>query len=186
MKKYGILTEKEIRKLCRRDPPLISPCFERGGFPSRGLSFCGYDITLGSRFVELQGRQVLDPCGLVEAASVEVDGGGVYELAPHSVVLAESVEVFHLPRDVFGLVFGKSTWARLGLLVNATPMEPGWHGRLTLELANLTGARIRLYPGRGIAQAVFFRVGRTRGYRGRYQGQTGIRFPTEVCDVRAG
>jgi dCTP deaminase len=167
------------------------------GKPSYGLGSFGYDIRLGRRFlVPLGGvNAVLDPVDFPSAHFREiaiepssshasrVTRHGIFELAPYSQVLAESVEVFHMPDDVMGVCWGKSSYARCGLLVNVTPLEPGWRGRLTIELANLSPLPIRLHVGQGIAQVVFFRGRRPqRTYDekeagGRYQDQPGVTLP---------
>ena len=93
------------------------------------------------------------------------------------------MERFHIPDDVAGVCWGKSSYARCGLLVNVTPLEPGWKGVLTIELANLSPLPIRLHIGQGIAQVVFFRGNRPlRTYAekeagGVYQNQPGVTLP---------
>lgn len=83
-------------------------------------------------------------------------------IPPHSFALAESVETFDIPRDTLCIVIGKSTYARCGLIVNCTPLEPEWRGKVTIELSNTTHLPLRVYCGEGIAQCIFFR---TDGYR---------------------
>ncbi len=173
-------------ELCQGERPMIAPFVPRQeGKPSYGLSSFGYDIRLGRRFlVPLGGvNAILDPVNFPREHFREIEADAVFELAPHSQVLAESVEVFHMPDDVLGVCWGKSSYARCGLLVNVTPLEPRWRGRLTLELANLSPLPIRLHVGMGIAQVVFFRGRRPlRGYDekeagGLYQDQPGVTFP---------
>jgi len=185
----GLLSDEEIAALCAGDPPLITPFVPRQeGKPSYGLGSFGYDIRLGRKFLlPLAGAAfVLDPMGSQPEAFREVEADRAFELAPGSWVLAESVEIFHLPGDVLGLCWGKSSYARLGLLVNATPLEPGWQGRLTLSLANLSPFPIRLRVGAGIAQVVFFRGHHPRRTYtekesgGLYQGQPGITLPPDA------
>ena len=195
---WSILSDREIRELCERQPPMITPFVPRQeGKPSYGLGSFGYDLRLGNKFlVPLGGvNAVLDPVDFpsehfreiaIEPSSSHasrVTRHGIFELAPHSQVLAESVEWFHMPEDVMGVCWGKSSYARCGLLVNVTPLEPGWVGRLTIELANLSPLPIRLHVGQGIAQVVFFRGRRPqRAYHekeagGRYQDQPGVTLP---------
>jgi len=106
-----------------------------------------------------------------------------FELPPNSQVLSESVERFNIPADVCAVCWGKSSYARCGLLVNITPLEPGWKGILTMALINTTRSAIRLHVGQGIAQAVFFRGRRPkRTYAekeagGGYQNQSGVTLP---------
>lgn len=123
---WSILSDKEIRELCEREPPMISPFVPRQeGKPSYGLGSFGYDIRLGRKFlVPLGGvNAVLDPLDFPRALFREMEVDGVFELAPHSQVLAESIEWFNMPEDVMGVCWGKSSYARCGLLVNVTPLE---------------------------------------------------------------
>jgi len=183
---YSLLADRDIVALCGREGAMISPFVrQQEGKPSYGLSSFGYDIRLGRRFlVPLGGANaILDPVDFPRQHFREIEADGVFDLAPHSQVLAESVEVFQMPDDVLGVCWGKSSYARCGLLVNVTPLEPRWRGRLTLELANLSPLPIRLHVGQGIAQVVFF-CGRRplRGYDekeagGLYQNQPGVTLP---------
>lgn len=183
---FSLLSDREIAELCQGERPMITPFVPRQeGKPSYGLSSFGYDIRLGRRFlVPLGGvNAVLDPVDFPRHLFREIEVDDVFELAPHSQILAESVESFWMPDDVMGVCWGKSSYARCGLLVNVTPLEPRWRGRLTLELANLSPLPIRLHVGQGIAQVVFFRGKRpARGYDekeagGLYQDQPGATLP---------
>lgn len=180
------LSDREIVALSNGPRPMLSPFVPRQeGKPSYGLSSFGYDLRLGTRFlVPLGGvNAVLDPVNFPREHFREIVAEKTFDLAPHSQVLAESVEKFDMPDDVTGLAFGKSSYARCGLLCNLTPVEAGWRGRLTLELANLSPLPIRLHVGQGIAQVVFFRGERpARTYSekesgGTYQDQPGVTLP---------
>jgi len=182
----GILSDREIRALCAGGAPMLDPFVPRQeGRPSYGLGSFGYDIRLGGRFlVPLGGvNAVLDPVGFPSGHFREIESVRTFELSPNSQVLAESVERFCMPDDVCAVCWGKSSYARCGLLVNVTPLEPGWRGVLTLELANLSPLPIRLHVGQGIAQVVFFRGDRPdRTYAekeagGAYQDQAGVTLP---------
>ncbi len=182
----GILNDREIAALATAIPPLITPFVPRqAGKPSYGLGSFGYDIRLGSRFlVPDEGSGViLDPKGTPAAAFREIVCNGTLELIPGAVAVGGSVERFIMPADVLGLCFGKSSYARCGLIVNVCPLEPGWRGRLTMALINTAPLPIRLHVGQGIAQIVFFRGERpTRTYGekeagGAYQDQSGITLP---------
>jgi dCTP deaminase len=101
---------------------------------------------------------------------------------PNSFALARSVEYFRIPRDVLTLCVGKSTYARCGIIVNVTPLEPGWEGHVTLEISNTTPLPARIYAGEGLAQVLFFAAHEPcetsyaeRG--GKYQAQRGITVP---------
>jgi dCTP deaminase len=183
---HGILSDHEIAALCEGDRPMLSPFVSRQeGKPSYGLGSFGYDLRLGRRIlVPLGGvNVVLDPVQFPEGHFRSVDVDGAFELSPNSQVLAESVERFHMPDDVCGVCWGKSSYARCGLLVNVTPLEPGWRGILTIELANVSPLPIRLHIGQGIAQVVFFRGERPRRTYGEkeagggYQDQAGVTLP---------
>ncbi|MFO8034352.1 MAG: dCTP deaminase [Candidatus Bipolaricaulota bacterium] len=183
---HSILSDQEIAALCQGECPMLDPFSDRQeGKPSWGLGSFGYDLRLGKKFlVPLGGvNAVLDPVDFPRGHFREVEEDRIFELAPSSQVLAESVETFHMPADVMGVCWGKSSYARCGLLVNVTPIEPGWNGRLTLELANLSPLPIRMHVGQGIAQVAFFRgarPGRTYAEKesgGGYQDQPGVSFP---------
>ncbi len=182
----GVLCDREIAALCAVDPPMLDPFVpDQRGKPSYGLGSFGYDLRLGRRFlVPVEGSgKILDPVD----ASVEHfrahDASDTFEIPPHSLALSESVEWFNVPDDVFAVCWGKSSYARCGLLVNVTPLEPGWKGILTIGLANVSSVPIRLHVGQGVAQVVFFRGRRPdRTYAekesgGGYQNQGGITLP---------
>jgi dCTP deaminase len=183
---HGILSDHEIAALCTDEHPMVDPFVPRQeGKPSYGLGSCGYDLRLGGRFlVPLGGMNVvLDPIDFPADHFRAIEADGTFELSPNSQVLAESVEWFNMPDDVCAVCWGKSSYARCGLLVNVTPLEPGWRGILTIELANVSPLPIRLHVGQGIAQVVFFRGSRPRRTYsekeagGGYQNQTGVTLP---------
>lgn len=128
---------------------------DRGKVVSFGLTSFGYDIRLGSTFVEyLPGHAPADP----KAPSTlhhTTYTSDAYTLKPGAFVLAHSAEHFSIPADIVGICVGKSTYARLGIHVLVTPLEPGWRGYLTLEIANLSNVAVKLYAGEGIAQIMF-------------------------------
>jgi dCTP deaminase len=183
---YGILSDQEIAALCDGDRPMLSPFVARQeGKPSYGLGSFGYDLRLGHRIlVPLGGlHAVLDPVQFPEGYFRMLDVDKVFELAANAQVLAESIERFDMPDDVCGVCWGKSSYARCGLLVNVTPLEPGWRGILTIALANVSPLPIRLHIGQGIAQVLFFRGARPRRTYGEkeagggYQDQAGVTLP---------
>ncbi len=99
-----------------------------------------------------------------------------------SFALARTVEYFRIPRNVLTICLGKSTYARCGIIVNVTPLEPEWEGHVTLEFSNTTNLPARIYAGEGVAQMLFFESDevcetsyKDRG--GKYQGQTGVTLP---------
>lgn len=157
---------------------------------SAGSSSYGYDMRLaddGFRvFSPIHGREI-DPKKFDEESLVEpplrtaADGSKYYLLPPHSYGLGVTVETFRMPRNVTGIAIGKSTYARAGLLVNTTPLEAGWTGRLVVELANLADLPLRVYVNEGIGQVIFLESDedcdtsyQDRG--GKYQNQTGLTY----------
>ena len=184
--RVSILSDREIAALARGNPPLIAPFTPRQeGKPSYGLGSFGYDLRLGSHFLIPEGGAglILDPQGTPAEAFREATCEGTLELPPGAFVLGESVERFAMPPDLVGLCCGKSSYARCGLIVNVTPLEPGWRGRLTLALINASPLPLRLHVGQGIAQIVFARgerPARTYGEKeagGAYQDQVGPTLP---------
>ena len=100
-------------------------------------------------------------------------------IPPNAFALGHSLETFTMPPNVFGLCLGKSTYARCGIVVNLTPLEPGWTGQLTIEISNTTPLPAKVYADEGIAQVLFFKITpapkQTYAHRhGKYQGQRGV------------
>jgi dCTP deaminase len=157
---------------------------------SAGSSSYGYDMRLaddGFRiFSSVYGLEIdpkhFDENSLIEPELREAeDGAKYYLLPPHHYGLGVTVETFRMPRNVTGVALGKSTYARAGLLVNTTPLEAGWTGRLVVEIANLANLPLRVYVNEGIGQILFFESDENcavsyedRG--GKYQGQTGLTY----------
>lgn len=178
-----LLTDDDIRILAR-EHGMIEPFSEElvsTGVATWGLSSCGYDARLARDFLVFDRASqatVIDP-GDFDASMlrrVEADRMVVH---PGDFVLARTVERFRIPEDVFAICVGKSTWARCGLIVNVTPLEPGWEGEVTLEISNTAPVAVRLTAGVGICQFVFLRTPRRprvtyRDRGGRYQGQKGV------------
>lgn len=184
----GILEDKEIARLAKEEG-MIEP-FEESLIRevdgrrvlSYGLSSMGYDIRADLEWYIASGAHivkdsVLDPKDFKEVLMHKVvSQGGPVDLPAYSFALTHSVERFKMPKDVIGIAMGKSTYARVGLIVNITPLEPGWEGWLTIEVINPTPYPIRVYPLEGIAQIVFFRSAKKpmtnyEDRKGKYQGQ---------------
>ena len=157
---------------------------------SAGASSYGYDMRLaddGFRiFSSVYGSEI-DPKRFDENSLIEPelrtaeDGSQYYLLPPHHYGLGVTVETFKMPRNVTGVALGKSTYARAGLLVNTTPLEAGWTGRLVVEIGNFANLPLRVYVNEGIGQILFFESDENcavsysdRG--GKYQGQTGLTY----------
>ena len=101
---------------------------------------------------------------------------------PNSFVLARTIEKFKIPNDVLVICLGKSTYARCGIIVNVTPLEPGWEGYVTLEFSNTTPLPAKIYANEGVAQFIFLKGNEkpevTYADRdGKYMGQTGVTLP---------
>lgn len=189
-----ILNDREITALCHGDAPMIAPFAEgakRPGVISYGVTSFGYDMRVADewldvRFGESANFFFVDPkhnTGVPTIPNFDKHEWRrrnleFYDINPGAFILCRSVEYFRIPEDVLAIVVGKSTYARCGLIVNCTPMEPGWHGHLTIELHNASQHSIRVYANEGIAQAVFYRGNRPAvtyaDKQGKYQGQTGV------------
>jgi dCTP deaminase len=158
---------------------------------SAGASSYGYDMRLaddGFRvFSPVHGREI-DPKNFDDDSLVEPpvrtsdDGSKYYLMPPNSYALGVSVETFCMPRNVTGICMCKSTYARAGLMLNTTPLEAGWRGRLVIELGNLTGLPLRVYVNEGIGQVIFLESDDDcdvsyADRSGKYQGQTGLTYP---------
>jgi len=150
---------------------------------SYGLSSYGYDIRVAPEFKVFTNvhNLVVDPKNFDDRSFVDVRERECI-IPPNSFALARTVEHFRIPRDVLVLCVGKSTYARCGIIVNVTPLEPTWEGYLTLEISNTTPLPARIYGGEGIAQLVFFQGDEPpevayADRKGKYQGQAGVTLP---------
>jgi dCTP deaminase len=139
---------------------------ENGLFETHGFDGFGYDVRLGLKFRRMRrDRNALHPKPISPFTPVdevwhpveEVREGGRFVIPPHDCVLAETLEVIRVPEDVGVLVLCKSTWARMFLNLNTTPLEPGWQGTVTLELHNQTPRHLEVFAGHGVGQLWFFR-----------------------------
>jgi dCTP deaminase len=151
--------------------------------PSFGQDEAGYSIRPADEWQVCQpnlGQFVIDVCG-DGASKVLVPHTGPYvDIPPNSFALARSIERFIMPPDVIAISVGKSTYLRVGVDARISPLEPGWEGYLTFEIANLTPYPNRVYAGAGITQLLFFRLSQdARPYVGRYQNQ-----PARIVQAR--
>lgn len=174
-----ILNDREITRLAK-EHAMIEPFAEgakRPGVISYGVTSFGYDMRVADEWADLETDCTHDPKN-VDEDEVSYWSGDVYLIGPGMFVLCRSIEYFRMPEDVVGVVVGKSTYARCGLIVNCTPMEPGWHGHLTIELHNASQHAIKVYANEGIAQVMFHRGERPAvtyaDKGGKYQGQTSV------------
>ena len=180
-----ILVDWEIREYVRKYKMLepFEEHLKRDGVISYGLSSMGYDIRVTDEFKVFTDvhQAVVDPKGFDPNALVDIKES-VCTIPANSFALARSVEYFRMPRSVLGLCLGKSSYARCGIVVNITPLEPGWEGHLTIEISNTTPLPARIYSFEGIAQVLFFEAGSRpevsyADRKGKYQAQQGITLP---------
>jgi dCTP deaminase len=181
----GLLPDHEIRKLAL-EQGMIEPFVEkqtREGVISYGLSSFGYDARSAKDFKIFTNvdNAIVDPKDFSHQSFVDrnVD---VCIIPPNSFVLTHTVEYFRIPEDVLVICLGKSTYARCGLIVNVTPLEPGWEGHVTLEISNTTPLPARVYANEGIAQFLFFKGSSAcevsyADRKGKYMGQKGVTLP---------
>jgi len=150
---------------------------------SYGTSSYGYDVRCADEFKIFTNihSTVVDPKAFDEKSFVDFKGE-VCIIPPNSFALARTVEYFRIPREVLTICLGKSTYARCGIIVNVTPLEPEWEGHVTLEFSNTTPLPAKIYAGEGCAQMLFLGGDavcetsyRDRG--GKYQGQLGVTLP---------
>jgi dCTP deaminase len=186
----GVLCDSQIRELVSIEP--FEENVKRHGRISYGVSSYGYDVRVGTAFkiftsVSRTGQQAfVDPKAFTDDLFVTVDtkntGKDHVILPPNSFALCETVETFHIPRDVLAICVGKSTYARCGIIVNVTPLEPEWRGKVTIEISNTTPLPAKIYANEGIAQMVFLKADRVCAVSyadkgGKYQNQAGLTLP---------
>ncbi|MFH1680216.1 MAG: dCTP deaminase [Candidatus Eisenbacteria bacterium] len=181
----AVQPDRWIRRMAL-EAGMIEPFAEGGARPgvvSYGLSSYGYDARLAGEFEVFTGEgcERMDPKRPQEGAFAE-HRGDVLDLPPHSFALGRTIEYFRIPRDILTIGFGKSTYARCGVLVNVTPFEPEWEGYATLGISNTGPRPARIYANEGIAQIVFLRAEEAcevsyREKAGRYQAQKAITPP---------
>ncbi len=188
-KAVGIKADKWIRRMAERHG-MIEP-FEPGQMReadghriiSYGTSSYGYDVRCADEFKVFTNinSAIVDPKNFAEDGFVDIKSD-VCIIPPNSFALARTVEFFRIPRDTLAICLGKSTYARCGIIVNVTPLEPEWEGHVTLEFSNTTTLPAKIYANEGVAQMLFFTGDevcetsyKDRG--GKYQGQTGVTLP---------
>ena len=181
----SIMSDKWIRQMSQ-DHAMIEPFIDgqvRGGNISYGLSSYGYDARVAPEFkifTNIDGA-VVDPKNFSPKSFVDRDTD-VCVIPPNSFALARTVEYFRVPKDVLVICLGKSTYARCGIIVNVTPLEPGWEGHVTLEFSNTTPLPAKIYANEGACQFLFLQGNEPcetaySDRSGKYQGQTGVTLP---------
>ncbi len=156
---------------------------QRDGVISYGLSSYGYDARVSREFRIFTNvdNDIVDPKHFSDSSFVERDAD-VCVIPPNSFALARTVEYFRIPRDVLVICLGKSTYARCGIIVNVTPLEPEWEGHVTLEFSNTTPLPARIYADEGACQFIFLKADSPCAIsyadrQGKYQGQRGVTLP---------
>jgi len=184
----SIKSDKWIRRMAAQG--MIEP-FEPGQvrevagrkIVSYGTSSYGYDVRCAPEFKIFTNinSTIVDPKAFDPNSFVDF-AGEVCIIPPNSFALARTVEYLRIPRNVLTICLGKSTYARCGIIVNVTPLEPEWEGHVTLEFSNTTPLPAKIYAGEGCAQVLFIESDEVcetsyRDRAGKYQGQTGVTLP---------
>ncbi|MEM7250922.1 MAG: dCTP deaminase [Pseudomonadota bacterium] len=185
----GIKSDQWIRQMAE-DHGLIDP-FEPEQIRhagdqrviSYGTSSYGYDVRCANEFKIFTNinSAVVDPKAFDDNSFVDITAD-VCIIPPNSFALARTVEYFRIPRSVLTICLGKSTYARCGIIVNVTPLEPEWEGHVTLEFSNTTPLPARIYANEGVAQFIFLEADEVcetsyADRAGKYQGQRGVTLP---------
>lgn len=186
----AVLCDTQIRELVGIEP--FEDNIKRRGRVSFGVSSYGYDVRVGTLFKVFTnvaphgGQTIVDPKQFDDSMFITIDtrltGKDHIIIPPNSFALAETVETIGVPRDVLAICVGKSTYARCGIIVNVTPLEPEWRGKVTIEISNTTPLPAKIYANEGIAQMVFLKADRVcaTSYAdkgGKYQDQVGLTLP---------
>ncbi|OUR63916.1 dCTP deaminase [Methylophaga sp. 42_25_T18] len=185
----SIKSDKWIRRMAEQEG-MITP-FEpgqvrdtgNGRIISYGTSSYGYDVRCSNEFKIFTNinSAIVDPKNFDESSFVDVNSD-VCIIPPNSFALARTIETFKIPRNVLTICLGKSTYARCGIIVNVTPLEPEWEGQVTLEFSNTTPLPAKIYANEGVAQMLFFESDEVcetsyADRNGKYQGQSGVTLP---------
>ncbi|PAF46073.1 dCTP deaminase [Helicobacter sp. 11S02629-2] len=185
----GLKSDGWIKQMCL-EKDMISPFVEQTskGVVSYGLSSYGYDVRVGSDFKVFTNlnHALIDPKNFSQDSIIDIKAkDGYCIIPPNSFALADTIEVFKVPRDVLCICLGKSTYARCGIIVNVTPFEPEFVGNITIEISNTTPLPAKIYANEGIAQVLFLQGDEEclQSYKdklGKYQNQSGITLPKVI------
>ncbi|MGH7056555.1 MAG: dCTP deaminase [Acetobacteraceae bacterium] len=180
-----VMPDRWIRRMAA-ECGMIEPFVERqqtAGVISYGLSSYGYDARIASTFKlftnvdsPIVDPKAFDPTGFVDRQ------GDVCIIPPNSFALGHTVEYFRVPREVLVICLGKSTYARCGIIVNVTPLEPEWEGQVTIEISNTTPLPAKIYAREGICQFLFLKAEGVcetsyADRAGKYMRQRGVALP---------
>ena len=179
-----VLSDKWIKKAAQGGmiKPFVNKQVRKGKI-SFGLSSYGYDARVSNEFKIFTNvnSEIVDPKNFKSTNFVTKKTSECI-IPPNSFVLARTVEKFKIPNDVMVICLGKSTYARCGIIVNVTPLEPGWEGYVTLEFSNTTPLPAKIYANEGVAQFIFLKGNEKpevtyADRNGKYMGQTGVTLP---------
>ena len=181
----SIKSDRWIRRMAQ-EHGMIVPFVDsqvRRGVISYGLTSYGYDMRVTDNFKVFTNvyNTVVDPKQFDARSFVDIRADYV-DIPPNSFVLAQSLEYFRIPRNVCCIVIGKSSYARCGIIINVTPLEPEWEGYVTIEISNTAPLPARIYANEGIGQVLFLESDEPcevsyADKKGKYQGQQGIVLP---------
>src|SRR5690349_1447212 len=156
---------------------------KNNGIISYGTSSYGYDVRCANEFKIFTNinSAIVDPKCFDDTSFVNLNSD-ICIIPPNSFALARTIEYFRIPRNILTICLGKSTYARCGIIVNVTPLEPEWEGHVTLEFSNTTNLPAKIYANEGIAQMIFLESDETcetsyKDRNGKYQGQKGVTLP---------
>ena len=180
-----VLSDKWIKEMAKTHN-MISP-FEdkqvRGTKISYGLSSFGYDARVSNEFKIFTNvnSEIIDPKNFKQNNFVSKNGEECI-IPPNSFVLSSTVEYFKIPNNIMVICLGKSTYARCGIIVNVTPLEPSWEGHVTLEFSNTTPLPAKIYANEGVAQFIFLKGNEKPDItyadrNGKYMKQSGVTLP---------
>lgn len=179
----SVLSDKEIKERIG----MIEPCASATTGISSGVSAYGYDARLGNKLYlfeksESSNDLVIDPKAFDANAYKIFESESYFMIPPYGFALGKTFEYFKIPRDIIVICLGKSTYARCGLIVNVTPLEPGWEGYVTLEFSNTTPYPVKIYVNEGICQFIFFKADNEcevayNEKKGKYMHQSDIVLP---------
>jgi len=181
----GVLSDREIMNLCEDHNLIDNPILKsRSGTISAGFSSYGYDIRLDKHFKIFTNidNAIIDPKNFSKNIFRDVTKLQYLIIPPHTFVLGKSIEYLKIPRDILVICLGKSTYARCGIIVNVTPLEPEWEGYITIEISNTTSLPAKVYIGEGITQLIFLTANTVcdvsyADKKGKYQHQDQLTLP---------
>jgi len=181
----SVLSDKWIKKMVK-EKKMINPFVKKQHGRKKvsyGLSSFGYDARVSNEFKIFTNvnSEVVDPKNFTKNNFISKKAD-VCIIPPNSFVLASTVEYFKIPEDVIVICLGKSTYARCGIIVNVTPLEPGWEGHVTLEFSNTTPLPAKIYAKEGAAQFIFIKGNEKPSVtysdrKGKYMKQLGVTLP---------